>query len=117
MRSRTQVLVACLAGLLAACGGGSGGSASGGLGGAGLSSGSLKTDTALQAVSSAEAAPSLIAEGVDPNTPKQARLDLSDRKRQIVSIRGRAAPLRSWIIPEAGSLAGAAGIVAPGQGQ
>lgn len=79
MRSRTQVLVACLAGLLAACGGGSGGSASGGLGGAGLSSGSLKTDTALQAVSSAEAAPSLIAEGVDPNTPKQARLDLSGR--------------------------------------
>ncbi|MBJ6127692.1 adenylate/guanylate cyclase domain-containing protein [Microvirga splendida] len=33
-----------------------------------------------------------------------AGLDLSDRNRQIVSIRGRAAPLGSWIIPEAGSL-------------
>jgi adenylate cyclase len=34
----------------------------------------------------------------------RAGLDLSDRTRQIVSIRGRAAPLGSWIIPEAGSL-------------
>ena len=34
----------------------------------------------------------------------RAGLDLSDRNRQIVSIRGRAAPLGSWIIPEAGSL-------------
>jgi len=30
----------------------------------------------------------------------RAGLDLSDRDRQIVQIRGRAAPLRSWIIPE-----------------
>ncbi|MBM6580563.1 adenylate/guanylate cyclase domain-containing protein [Microvirga sp. BT689] len=34
----------------------------------------------------------------------RAGLDLSDRNRQIVSIRGRAAPLGSWIIPEVGSL-------------
>ena len=34
----------------------------------------------------------------------RAGLDLSDRDRQIVSIRGRAAPLGSWIIPEADSL-------------
>ncbi|MBF9196579.1 adenylate/guanylate cyclase domain-containing protein [Microvirga terrestris] len=34
----------------------------------------------------------------------RAGLDLSDRNRQIVSIRGRAAPLGSWIIPEAESL-------------
>ncbi|MCC2654869.1 MAG: adenylate cyclase, partial [Microvirga sp.] len=34
----------------------------------------------------------------------RAGLDLSDRTRQIVSIRGRAAPLGSWIIPEVGSL-------------
>lgn len=34
----------------------------------------------------------------------RAGLDLSSRNRQIVSIRGRAAPLGSWIIPEAGSL-------------
>ena len=34
----------------------------------------------------------------------RAGLDLSDRNRQIVTIRGRAAPLGSWIIPEAGSL-------------
>ncbi|HEV2564124.1 MAG TPA: adenylate/guanylate cyclase domain-containing protein [Microvirga sp.] len=35
----------------------------------------------------------------------RAGLDLSDRDRQIVQIRGRAAPLGSWIIPEAQSLA------------
>lgn len=35
----------------------------------------------------------------------RAGLDLSDRDRQIVQIRGRAAPLGSWIIPEAESLA------------
>ncbi|MFC1459039.1 adenylate/guanylate cyclase domain-containing protein [Microvirga arabica] len=34
----------------------------------------------------------------------RAGLDLSSRNRQIVSIRGRAAPLGSWIIPEVGSL-------------
>jgi adenylate cyclase len=34
----------------------------------------------------------------------RAGLDLSSRNRQIVSIRGRAAPLGSWIIPEAESL-------------
>ena len=34
----------------------------------------------------------------------RAGLDLSDRDRQIVPIRGRAAPLGSWIIPEADSL-------------
>jgi adenylate cyclase len=34
----------------------------------------------------------------------RAGLDLSDRDRQIVQIRGRAAPLGSWIIPEADSL-------------
>jgi adenylate cyclase len=34
----------------------------------------------------------------------RAGLDLSDRNRQIVSIRGRAAPLGSWIIPEADTL-------------
>jgi adenylate cyclase len=34
----------------------------------------------------------------------RAGLDLSDRDRQIVSIRGRAAPLGSWIIPKAESL-------------
>lgn len=34
----------------------------------------------------------------------RAGLDLSDRDRQIVQIRGRAAPLGSWIIPEVGSL-------------
>lgn len=34
----------------------------------------------------------------------RAGLDLSDRNRQIVSIRGRAAPLGSWIIPQADSL-------------
>jgi adenylate cyclase len=34
----------------------------------------------------------------------RAGLDLSSRNRQIVSIRGRAAPLGSWIIPEADSL-------------
>jgi adenylate cyclase len=34
----------------------------------------------------------------------RAGLDLSDRDRQIVQIRGRAAPLGSWIIPEANSL-------------
>jgi adenylate cyclase len=35
----------------------------------------------------------------------RAGLDLSDRDRQIVQIRGRAAPLGSWIIPQAESLA------------
>ena len=34
----------------------------------------------------------------------RAGLDLSDRDRQIVQIRGRAAPLGSWIIPQADSL-------------
>lgn len=34
----------------------------------------------------------------------RAGLDLSDRDRQIVQIRGRAAPLGSWIIPEADNL-------------
>jgi len=36
----------------------------------------------------------------------RAGLDLSDRDRQIVQIRGRAAPLGSWIIPQADSLVG-----------
>lgn len=34
----------------------------------------------------------------------RAGLDLSDRDRQIVQIRGRAAPLGSWIIPQADTL-------------
>ncbi|MDG2571144.1 adenylate/guanylate cyclase domain-containing protein, partial [Vibrio parahaemolyticus] len=41
---------------------------------------------------------------VSEDLATRAGLDLSSRDRQIVQIRGRAAPLGSWIIPEAGSL-------------
>ncbi|WP_262029382.1 adenylate/guanylate cyclase domain-containing protein [Microvirga sp. Mcv34] len=39
---------------------------------------------------------------VSEDLATRAGLDLSDRERQIVQIRGRAAPLESWIVPQAG---------------
>jgi adenylate cyclase len=41
---------------------------------------------------------------ISEDLASRAGLDLSDRDRQIVQIRGRAAPLGSWIIPQADSL-------------
>jgi adenylate cyclase len=41
---------------------------------------------------------------ISEDLANRAGLDLSDRDRQIVQIRGRAAPLGSWIIPQADSL-------------
>ena len=41
---------------------------------------------------------------ISEDLASRAGLDLSDRDHQIVQIRGRAAPLGSWIISEAESL-------------